>query len=1766
MKNAPRRFGRKSLRNLLQMGKKRRAARHHSSSRRFESLESRLMLHGDNGPHDVDPNYDPTQAFDLHADLAIYVDSELVAIADDIGIDGANFTSFIHTHDGDPNRLHLEPEGAQPTDFVTLGDFFDVWQNNAGSAGNNPNAILTDTQLLDRVVDDNNTLQAYVNGSRLEDHFAHYQIHDGDNIVLTYGNNPVITLDTNAGSVPVLLLRDEAPATVTNYLRYVNGGVDSNGFIGSIFHRNDLGFVLQGGGFRPTSLTTTDIAEIQGAFNPATGDFEHHIPTFNPIPDERMPGDRSNTIGTISMAKNSAGATSEFFYNDGNNFGLDAQGFTVFALALGAATPAGTAVASAPINQIIALTNVDVDPSNNGTGSFSVFDNVPYTADGEMVAFQAIQGEGLVRGMKFNDLDGDGVRDAGEPGLQGFTIFSDANGNGVLDDGEVSDATDVDGDYLLRLAAGPHSIREVPATGFSQTLPQNPDFYSVIVDIGGELTGRDFGNVGVGTPTAVDLVAATDSGVSDSDDQTNFNNSSPATAPQFTVNGVTVGATVELRVDGVLFATQVATTDSVTLTLDGATTISDGPHQISAVQSVGGAFGNSTSLNIAVDSVGPDFTSTAPTTAIADEAYTYNVDTDDEAGVGASYVIVDPTTGAPVPPVVGEPVINPVTGTFGWTPGVGDVGANAFAVRATDQTGNSSTQLFSVDVQEPVVIRFHLDVTKDGQPLSANNLVKTGDQLLLSVFVDDVRTLSNPQDGGVFSAYLDVLYDSSIVSVAGPLTYGDAYTGGRQNNTSVPGIIDMAGAFSGSITPLGQGERLLWSVPLDVIGSGTVTFVGEPTTDPNDPGDVGQTPQFDAGVYNAGDSRFDDPVGPSANPSFGTMQFVNATVNVDARFGIVNIEFQPEEDSADNPISIDDVTNNPLSLNLTFVGTPTAEHGTVTFNSESTELHYTPDADYTGADAISFNVTDGEDTLTGSQSLFVFNLNDPPTAVDDTVDVDEDALEPAFIDVLANDLADPDPDTEKGRFRVDSVQTTSTQGGSVAIAGVGLGVTYLPAADFIGEDTFTYTMSDRDPVDPQFSTATVTVTVKDINDPPTVVADRFGDSPDLIPEDSVDVVLDVMANDSSAPDQDEVISVVAAGFTQPLNGTVTLSSSGDVLYTPNPDFFGEDTFTYTITDDDPVDPRTASTSVVVVVSPGNDAPTANDDTGLTVTQDTSQNTLDLLGNDSFVPDTGETLTITGVSNVTAGATVEIASDGLSVRYTPVAGFLGADTFTYTISDGNGGTDTATATIEVVEFMPGSLSGFVYVDANDNGVRETTERLLDGVTITLTGTDLFGAVNRTTQTAADGSYSFGSLAPGDFVITQTQPAEDLDGDGIPLLDGKDTPGSQGGVAGKDAQGNDIFTVTLAEGVDGTDNNFGEIKGRTINVLLGASGDGLLFEFDVRLIEDGQAVRPVERTDFNSQANFLGVLPGAYQVQVSGPFLLNGAADVVVGDQGAVVTVGIGEPAIDPVYPTYLDSLSSRSSSFANVAVGLAEQHWLALGPEWQDANNVQIRMAAGGDAVSLTIDDAEGTFQGTIPKTNGMLNILNQLPDGTSRIRLNGRPAEFKALLTQVNTNGSGEGEAPPLTGGSPTPTVGFPTSIGGSPTLTGSSPTPTGGQIQTPPPIPQPVFSPPEPVTLTTLDTTRTTSDLSLSSLDVGEGESVNTLIHSTHDVDDHHREDAVDVTIAVLAAPVETTDTGHTLAPVDGDSEELLGALDRAFEELAEGTLVDALGALLVS
>lgn len=121
----------------------------------------------------------------------------------------------------------------------------------------------------------------------------------------------------------------------------------------------------------------------------------------------------------------------------------------------------------------------------------------------------------------------------------------------------------------------------------------------------------------------------------------------------------------------------------------------------------------------------------------------------------------------------------------------------------------------------------------------------------------------------------------------------------------------------------------------------------------------------------------------------------------------------------------------------------------------------------------------------------------------------------------------------------------------------------------------------------------------------------------------------------------------------------------------------------------------------------------------------------------------------------------------------------------------------------------SVGGFVYVDDSNDGVFDAAETPIAGVTITLVGTDSTGAaVNRTTTTAADGSYNFNNLDGGIYVITEVQPTA--------YLDGLDTLGTA--AAGTSIQ-DDIFrTINLGDGtvaVNGINYNFGERRRRSIN---------------------------------------------------------------------------------------------------------------------------------------------------------------------------------------------------------------------------------------------------------------------------------------------------------------------------------------------------------------
>ncbi|MGE4259254.1 MAG: beta strand repeat-containing protein, partial [Candidatus Babeliales bacterium] len=366
------------------------------------------------------------------------------------------------------------------------------------------------------------------------------------------------------------------------------------------------------------------------------------------------------------------------------------------------------------------------------------------------------------------------------------------------------------------------------------------------------------------------------------------------------------------------------------------------------------------------------------------------------------------------------------------------------------------------------------------------------------------------------------------------------------------------------------------------------------------------------------------------------------------------------------------------TLTVTAVTQPA--HGTVVINPDGT-VSYTPDANYNGADSFTYTISDGNGgTATATVNLTVTPVNDPPVANDDTFTVAEDSGATA-LDVLGNDSILPDAGET---LTVTSV--TQPAHGTVAINPDGT-VSYTPDANYNGADSFTYTISDGNG---GTATATVSLTVTPVNDPPVANDDTF-----TVAEDSGSTALDVLGNDSILPDAGETLTVTAV--TQPAHGTVVINPDGTVSYTPDADYNGADSFTYTISDGNG---GTATATVNLTVTPVNDPPVANDDT-FTVAEDSGATALDVLGNDSILPDTGETLTVTSVTQPAHG-TVVINPDG-TVSYTPDANYNGADSFTYTISDGNGGTATATVNLTVTPVNdPPVANDDTFTVAEDSG--------------------------------------------------------------------------------------------------------------------------------------------------------------------------------------------------------------------------------------------------------------------------------------------------------------------------------------------------------------------------------------------------------------------------------------------------------------------------------
>ncbi len=169
---------------------------------------------------------------------------------------------------------------------------------------------------------------------------------------------------------------------------------------------------------------------------------------------------------------------------------------------------------------------------------------------------------------------------------------------------------------------------------------------------------------------------------------------------------------------------------------------------------------------------------------------------------------------------------------------------------------------------------------------------------------------------------------------------------------------------------------------------------------------------------------------------------------------------------------------------------------------------------------------------------------------------------------------------------------------------------------------------------------------------------------------------------------------------------------------------------------------------------------AEDDT-FEILDDAGQTTFDVLQNDSVPTDAS----LSTVTQGSFGGNVVINGD--QIDYTAPVGFIGTETFTYTLAETGGGTETATVSVTVTNSDVGSVSGIVYLDRNQNGTQDTdnNEVGVPGSQITLSGTTTESSeqITLTQITDINGAYSFEDVPAGTYTLTQQQPEAIVNGE-------------------------------------------------------------------------------------------------------------------------------------------------------------------------------------------------------------------------------------------------------------------------------------------------------------------------------------------------------------------------------------------------------------------
>ena len=593
-------------------------------------------------------------------------------------------------------------------------------------------------------------------------------------------------------------------------------------------------------------------------------------------------------------------------------------------------------------------------------------------------------------------------------------------------------------------------------------------------------------------------------------------------------------------------------------------------------------------------------------------------------------------------------------------------GSYAFIARATDSAG-ATTDSAAIDVtvsnsnQAPTAL---LTAPVDGAVYDAPATIA-------------VAAAANDSDGSV--ARVDFYQDATLIGSDGTAPFeatasavaGGSYvfsavavdSGGVSTTSTTATVMVVALNLAPTVVITAPADRAKFDDPADFAVTakaadtdGTVVKVGfflngvllrEDLTAPHDAGVAGLVPGTYEILARATDNR-------GASTDSAPVRVTVAHVN-DPPVPVPLSVTTSEESAVAITLAATDAEGDPFTFAVVAPPASGSLAGT------APDLTYTPGLNFSGEDKFTFRVSDSSLAATvATVTITVRPINDPPTAETKSLTVAEGR--PGQILLSGTDV-----DNASLQFAVISGPAHGVLSGSPPV------LTYTPTPGYNGPDKFVYAAFDGESISPP---AVATITISSENDVPVAIVGAA-----TVDEDgSVAVSLGGTDADGEAL----TYSVTAAPAHGRLSGTAP-----NLSYTPDANFHGTDTFTFTVSDGLTA---SAEATVMVTVRPVNDVPVAQAQ-AVTTAEDAT-----LLVALAATDGDGDRLTY---SVVTPPAHGRLSGTGPSLIYTPADNFQGQDSFAFQASDGAGDSAPATVSITVAPFNDAPSASAFTVDLQED---------------------------------------------------------------------------------------------------------------------------------------------------------------------------------------------------------------------------------------------------------------------------------------------------------------------------------------------------------------------------------------------------------------------------------------------------------------------------------